>query len=70
MILLYSITKVIEFIQEVSYFRGILLIYSDDLDEFPQDLIKLINREIRNNREQILVLFHPGPNKIIERIEI
>lgn len=65
-----DIIKLIRFVHQAYYFRGILLTYSDDLAEFPQILINSINREIQNNKEQLLILFHPGPNKIIEKIEI
>ena len=65
-----DVDKLIEFIEEAGYFRGIMLIYSDDFSEFPQVLIDSISKKIKNRKEQILILFHPGPNKRIEIIKI
>ncbi len=65
-----DIAKLSRFIEEASYFRGIMLLYSDDLNEFPQKLKNFIKDQIENSNGQIQVLFHPGPTKKIEKIEI
>lgn len=62
--------KVKNFIEKAKYYRGIMLIYSDGIKDFPDDLKKQIYEDFKEEKEKVFLFWHNGPNKQIQKIEL